>query len=276
MQVCLCTLGKNENKYIKEFVEYYKKYRVDKIFLYDNNDIDGEKFNDIIEKYIDKGFVEILNWRGIEKAQFKIMNNCYKNNYDKFEWLLFYDIDEFIFLKNYTNIKKYLNQQKFYNCGKIELNWIHRVNENLIYYDNRPLSKRFIDKEFNIMNNNSKFFPQVKSILKGHIPNINISCLHILNSQIIGCDGHGNIIKSKGIKNMHPDYEDYYINHYYGKSLEEFIEKCKKGSAAIGKSNLSIMAKIHRYFQIYTISKEKIDIIEKETGINLSRYKNQI
>ena len=32
-----------ENKYIREFVEFYEKHGVDKIFLYDNNDIDGEK-----------------------------------------------------------------------------------------------------------------------------------------------------------------------------------------------------------------------------------------
>jgi hypothetical protein len=49
---------------------------------------------------------------------------------------------------------------------------------------------------------------------------------------------------------MNPDYENYYINHYFGKSLEEFIEKSKRGSAAIGKNNISIMAKINRYFEI--------------------------
>ena len=43
MKICVCTLAKNENRYIKEFVEHYKKYGVDKIYLYDNNDIDGEK-----------------------------------------------------------------------------------------------------------------------------------------------------------------------------------------------------------------------------------------
>ena len=60
----------------------------------------GENFEEIIGDYIIQGFVEIKNWRGIEKAQFKIMNDCYRNNYDIFDWLIFYDIDEFIYLKN--------------------------------------------------------------------------------------------------------------------------------------------------------------------------------
>ena len=43
---------KNENRYIKEFVEHYKKYGVDKIFLYDNNNVDGERLENIIGEYI--------------------------------------------------------------------------------------------------------------------------------------------------------------------------------------------------------------------------------
>ena len=33
-KVCVCTLAKLENKYIREFVQHYEKYGVDKIFLY--------------------------------------------------------------------------------------------------------------------------------------------------------------------------------------------------------------------------------------------------
>ncbi len=37
-----------ENHYIREWIEYYLNLGVDKIFLYDNNDINGEKFEDEI------------------------------------------------------------------------------------------------------------------------------------------------------------------------------------------------------------------------------------
>ena len=58
-RVCPYTLGKQENRYIREFVEHYKNYGVDKIYLYDNNDIKGEKFEDVINDYIEKEIVEI-------------------------------------------------------------------------------------------------------------------------------------------------------------------------------------------------------------------------
>lgn len=48
IKICLCTLGKDENRYPREFVEYYKKLEVDKIFIYDNKDISGEKFDYVL------------------------------------------------------------------------------------------------------------------------------------------------------------------------------------------------------------------------------------
>ena len=100
--------------------------------------------------------------------------------------------------------------------------------------------------------------------------------MHRLTSQVEACDGFGRKSKIKGIRSLHPDYENYYINHYFGKSLEEFIDKIKRGSAAIGKNEISIMAKINRYFEIYKITKEKLDYIEKETGMNLTKFRDKI
>ena len=95
-KICLCTLARNENLYILEFVEHYLNYGVDKIIIYDNNDINGENINDVIPGYIKNKFVQIINYRGKNKIQMKILNDCYINNYKHYNWLIFYDIDEFI------------------------------------------------------------------------------------------------------------------------------------------------------------------------------------
>ena len=94
LKIGICTLGKDENKYIREFVEYYKNYGVDKIYLYDNNDIDGERFDDVINEYINNEFVEIIDWRGVKgtSTYYGITDSCYQAYHDQYDWLLFYEI----------------------------------------------------------------------------------------------------------------------------------------------------------------------------------------
>ena len=38
----ICTLCKEENLYIQEFIDYYRDLGYNHIFIYDNNDIDGK------------------------------------------------------------------------------------------------------------------------------------------------------------------------------------------------------------------------------------------
>ena len=60
-KICVCTPVKEEKRYIREFEQHYERNIVDKIFIYDNNDITGEKIEDELKDYISKGFVEVLN-----------------------------------------------------------------------------------------------------------------------------------------------------------------------------------------------------------------------
>ena len=80
---------------------------------------------------------------------FIIWNDCYKRNRNIFDWILFYDIDEYIHLKNYSNIQKMLNEKKFEKCKKILLNWVIHTDNNLFFYDNRTLHERFPELEPN-------------------------------------------------------------------------------------------------------------------------------
>ena len=119
LKVLLCTIGKEENKYIKEFINHYRKLKIKKIILYDNNDIDGEMFQDILENEIANNFVEIINYRGFQLPQEKAIINCYKNYSKNYDWIAFYDIDEFLQIINFTNINKFLSLPKFKKCQSI-------------------------------------------------------------------------------------------------------------------------------------------------------------
>ena len=168
-RVCVCTLGKKENRYIREFVEHYKKYGVDKIYLYDNNNIDGERFEEVINDYIEEGFVEIVNFRGKIRPIYRIMNNCYRKNYKDYNWLIFFEIDEFIYLKDFNNIKIFLNNSRFIECQKIQLNWIFHTDNNLLHYENKTLKERFPDILPSLRGKKRDGLIGIKTILRGHI-----------------------------------------------------------------------------------------------------------
>ena len=101
IKVCLCVMGKEENIYAKEFINHYKKLGYNHIFLYDNNDLNGEKFEDVLKEEINERLVSIINYRGkkgkkgkIGGIQLEIYYDCYEKNIIKVETqvIIFYEI----------------------------------------------------------------------------------------------------------------------------------------------------------------------------------------
>lgn len=265
-KVCVCTYGRNENRYIREFVIHYEKYGVDKIFLYDNNKEKGERFEDVISDYINKGFVEILNWRGKNNPIFSIMNECYSKNKNNYNWFIFYEIDEFINLYNHINVKKFLSKSKFEKCEVIHLNIINHSDNNKLYYENKSLHERF---PAIVPLKRSQI--SVKSILKGNISNLNITWMHNINENLKSCNGFG---RPSDLKNGN-DFRYNVIDHYYSKSTEEFIDKINRGDVW-QDTNKYIMHRIEKYLTQNKITLEKIEMLEKKIGIDLSKYKKAL
>jgi len=264
IQVCICSIGKKENLYIREYIEYYKNLGVDKIYIYDNNEINGEAFETVIYDYIKINYVNIINYRGYHRPQRKMMNNCYKMNYLKYDWLIFIDLDEFLYLKNYSNIKNFLNEPKFNNCKKIYLNYVFYTDNNNVYYENKTLMERFKET----------FLYKVywgKTIIRGNISGINITSVHYITGKVPACNGFG-----KKSKQFNLDSKYYYFKHYSFKSTEELCNKLNRGNADFENSYQKKINKIYMYFTYNKITIQKIEIIENKTGIKLDNLRNKL
>ena len=59
MKILLCAIGRKENKYARDWVEYHKNIGITKILILDNNHDGEEHFEDVIGDYIDSGFKSI-------------------------------------------------------------------------------------------------------------------------------------------------------------------------------------------------------------------------
>jgi hypothetical protein len=271
----LCAVEKEENKYIREFIEHYKKFDIDKIYLFDNNDKNGEQFEDVIMDYIKSGFVELIDYKGISQPQLLAYNDCYKR-YNKFyDWLIFFDVDEFIYLKDFHSFKLFLNDKRFKKCNRVQLNWIFYTDNNHLYYENKPVRERFTEKEPKARGKTKGGIQGIKSAIRGNIKNIKFSCPHILYKRSRSCDGFGKRKKVSSIITKESDLEYYYIDHYACKSTEEFINNKLLKADVIHKVDTNL-EKIEWYFKYNKITKEKIDMIEKKTKYNLTKYRSRI
>jgi hypothetical protein len=108
IKVCLCSIGKKENLYAKEFVNHYKKIGYSHIYIYDNNDENDEKFEDVLQDEINSNFITIVNIRGKIKGQCYVYIDCYEKYHKEYDWLSFFDMDEFLEVKG-NNIQDIVN-----------------------------------------------------------------------------------------------------------------------------------------------------------------------
>jgi hypothetical protein len=146
---------KQENLYIKNFIDYYKKLGITKIIIYDNNDLDGEKFEDVIKNEIDKGYVTIINYRGdrgngyVGGQQMKAYYDCYKKNNLYYDWITFFDIDEYLVLNKENNIQQFLTSSRYDKCELVKVNIAFYTDNNQLEFEDKPLMERFTEKAKN-------------------------------------------------------------------------------------------------------------------------------
>lgn len=238
LKVALHAIGKNENLYIREWVKWYKELGISKIFLYDNNDINGEHFEDVIQDYINDGFVELFNVRGKPKYQLNTIIDCYNNYRNEYDWFCFFDIDEFLLLNHDKNISQYLSRQIFSNFNSIAINWLNFNDNDLLGYENnydRSVVNRFTKPAIN--NDLNKYNNGVyKKIIRGGLEQI----VHIDSPHTFSpcfdkkvCNNKGLEIKGKHFK-CDTDYTLAQLNHYCTKTILEFILKSKRGGGVNG------------------------------------------
>ena len=163
---CFIGIGRQENKYLRELIDYYSKLGVERFILGDNNIKNTEKFSDVIQDYIDSGLVEIIELFDSSMGQAELYQITYEKYRNKCQWFLLFDLDEYLVVyfekdKSLT-LKEFLPNEIFNKCEAIEFNWVIYGDNELIHYDKRPLVERFTEPYFE-----SKANIYVKSILRG-------------------------------------------------------------------------------------------------------------
>lgn len=229
MNTAVCAIACQENLYIREFVEHYKKLGFTNIILFDNNDIDGEYFDEVIEDYINTGFVILKNYRGIRPSdslanvQTNAYNLCYQEYGNKYDWIGFFDIDELLILEKHNMINELLSLPIYDKADCIRINWKCFDDNGIIQVKNNDYS--MLNRFTNVLPKEHIKNYAVKSIIRGGLNNIkfNNNAHGVYNMKLYAVDVHGNKCENKTYNEKNVIWDTMWLNHYKWKTIEEFI-----------------------------------------------------
>jgi hypothetical protein len=274
MKVAMCVIGRLENRYAIEYVEYYKKLGVDKIIIIDNNFGDEEHFEEVLQPYIDDGLVIIENHRDEQDCQIRLYAEIYHKYNKEYNWIYYSDFDEFLYIVNGTDIKEFLSQDVFENYDVIQVNWRCYGDNGLVEYDDRPVQERF-KEPFPDDIKYTYYFPynnHIKSIVRCGINEFNWKFnTHSPSMENLEyCDASGVRTTLKPFKPY--DFSKCYIKHYFTKTIDEWMNhKYYRQYADRPHVKLDKKTLIDNFFLLNEITDDKAKYVLDKFGINIKK-----
>ncbi|XP_019185530.1 PREDICTED: glycosyltransferase family 92 protein RCOM_0530710 [Ipomoea nil] len=110
-QMCVCTMLKNQARFLREWIMYHAEIGVQRWFIYDNNSDDN--IEDILGEHTATAHNYNISrhvWPWI-KSQEAGFAHCALRARDLCEWVGFIDVDEFFYLSKNTSIQEVLRRQ---------------------------------------------------------------------------------------------------------------------------------------------------------------------
>ncbi|GFP94080.1 upf0392 protein rcom_0530710 [Phtheirospermum japonicum] len=108
-EMCVCTMLRNQARFLREWVTYHSRIGVDRYFIYDNNS------DDDIERVVDSLAGDSYNvtrhlwpWIKTQEAGFA---HCALKARDSCEWVGFIDVDEFLHLPSNLSLQDVVKNQ---------------------------------------------------------------------------------------------------------------------------------------------------------------------
>lgn len=253
--VAICAIGRLENRYAVEWVEHYNSLGVDKIYIYDNNRVeDGELLSDVLQPYIEAGFVEITPWDGRQKQAYE---DCYNRHNHEYTWMGFFDFDELVWIQDVRKAADLLSG--FDYADVLVLNWQTMTDNGLLHYEPKPMKERFTEgtgEDFQIN-------CHVKSFVHTGISGISFNDPHCPNApKLKVVNVHGITVKQVPIHDQ-VIHDIAHVKHYDTKTAEEWVAKNRRGWPDATKeiSDRRKAAALDIFFSINQRTKEKEEIL---------------
>ena len=213
--ISLCCIIKDE-RYLEEFILHHRIIGVEHFYIYDNDST--PPISDRLSNFYYSKLCTIIRYPG-SVVQMNAYHDCLNNFGSETNWLIVCDGDEYILPKKHFSLRDFLNEYE--HAQAIGINWVffgtsfHEYKQDGFLTDKYRYCSKTQDKH-------------IKTICKP-IYTIKFDNPHSVTvrdpSKYIDC--HNNIISGPWNYNINNDIIQ--INHYFGRSIEENIEKHYRG-----------------------------------------------
>ena len=236
--LAVVSIMKNEEPYVKEWLDYHLLAGVDHFYIYDNDST--PEFKKILQPYIDAGIVTYSSYPGKARqleAYFDAVQ-LYRFSCRYMSWI---DADEFIFPKSKPTIVEVVDEilQDKPRVGGLSVNLNAYGSNNLEKADyNVGVLERFTRRAENNWTPPHEEIESIKKAGNAHVSTIAnprrvnffptphapvyVDTCHAVNE-------NGDIVK--GYLNFPVTTEKIVMNHYHTKSYEEYEKKVMRGNA---------------------------------------------
>lgn len=216
--VVLVTMIKDEVSYLDEWINYYINLGVSYFVIYDNNSTDD--LYAWSRKYINLGFIQLVYWPK-NNSQLAAFTHAYEIHRHLAKYLCFFDVDEFLVLKNHDSISEFM---EFVQGDQVLIPWL-----NFGYCNHKTKPEGLVIENYK----HTSFGPTlVKQIIKPEkVEFVGVHCSHPTSGSSIKYED-GSVAPHTSIC-AKPRYLNAQINHYHTKSFEEYLTRVAKGEAAL-------------------------------------------
>lgn len=230
MKASVCAIIKNEHKYLKEWIEYYLQLGFDEVCL--GEDFDSKSHQHIVDE-INSDKVKLIKLSEVMpdnscnkcSLQIRWYDTYFQDNKNKFDWIAFFDIDEFLVLEKET-LQEFLSDYEMYEG--VSLAWKYY---NASGHIKTPMG--------NVMDSYTTYLEeapsdcQVKTIVNCHKAK-KIIFMHASTHNCVDVFKNFSFKSSLlGCKMANKNYwKRAWINHYFTKSWEDWVQRMIRGNMA--------------------------------------------
>lgn len=269
MRTAIIAIAKNENLYIREWVEWHKSIGFDRIYIGDNNDPDGERIADVTGDYIGEGYVEITELFGLKRQQIPYYTMQISRISGEYDWIAFVDIDEFVRLDGFATIGEFLSQGKFRGCKEVLLYWRTYTDGGMLDAEDGNYSVTRFTEWLERRENEGKPLLNM-AVFAGMDKVSGWTKQHGYDKRDPGClDALGNPLFSNGWQRP-AVYDGAWVDHYATKTCGEYIrQKYFRGDvffSSLGRTSVNF------FFSINRKTAEKSEHMEKLIGELSPKY----